>query len=282
MLCMAANEPELRCGLHRIPTTPTTASGANVCCIIPALFIMTSRPAPSLPLRTPPLVCIGLGKERCFTGTRRDVEASCHAGHGLPVFPSPSQLLRACACVCGCARAILMSSPIAELPGCVRWRARLLCHAANQTGEVSHGQHRTWTACQKEAGDPRVTPHLSDPHPALSELLVVSESWRILSPRRLARCGLLSMRHDCAFLDFMMRRQMEFWQELCQGYPSLSRLDSIGVDYENCVKRAERGFVTVLQLDSKSVSVMRKYAQFLIEVRGGLSPSSTAGLRLAT
>jgi hypothetical protein len=54
------------------------------------------------------------------------------------------------------------------------------------------------------------------------------------------------MGHDCAFLDFMMRRQMEFWQELCQGYPSLSRLDSIGVDYENCVKRAERGFVTVL------------------------------------
>jgi hypothetical protein len=80
----------------------------------------------------------------------------------------------------------------------------------------------------------------------------------------------------------MMRRQMEFWQELCQGYPSLSRLDSIGVDYENCVKRAERGFVTVLQLDSKSVSVMRKYAQFLIEVRGGLSPSLTAGLRLTT
>jgi hypothetical protein len=157
------------------------------------------RPAPSLPLRTPPPLselawgrkgvslahavtlklhdyvchCVGF-TWKCDESKAKQSKAPCHAGHGLPVFPSPSQLLRACACVCGCARAILMSSPIAELPGCVRWRARLLCHAANQTGEVSHGQHRTWTACQKEAGNPRVTPHpsdLSDPHPALSELL---------------------------------------------------------------------------------------------------------------
>lgn len=64
---------------------------------------------------------------------------------------------------------------------------------------------------------------------------------------------------------------MEFWQELCQGYPSLSRLDSIGIDYEKSVKRAERGFVTVLQLDPRSVPVMRKYAQFLLEVRAQLA-----------
>lgn len=60
--------------------------------------------------------------------------------------------------------------------------------------------------------------------------------------------------------------QMEFWTELSQDHPSLSVLDKAGTEYERCVKGAERGFQTVLQLDPASVSAMRGYAQFLIEV----------------
>ena len=43
--------------------------------------------------------------------------------------------------------------------------------------------------------------------------------------------------------------QMEFWTELSQDHPSLSVLDKAGTEYERCVKGAERGFQTVLQLD---------------------------------
>ena len=60
--------------------------------------------------------------------------------------------------------------------------------------------------------------------------------------------------------------QMEFWTELSQDHPSLSVLDKAGTEYERCVKVADRGFQTVLQLDPTSVSAMRGYAQFLIEV----------------
>jgi hypothetical protein len=59
---------------------------------------------------------------------------------------------------------------------------------------------------------------------------------------------------------------MEFWQELCQKSPSLTHLDTVGVEYERCVQGAERGFNTVLQLDPRSVGNLRGYAQFLIEV----------------
>jgi hypothetical protein len=75
-------------------------------------------------------------------------------------------------------------------------------------------------------------------------------------------------RSDSVEMGLLARKkQMEFWQELCQPYPSLSHLDSIGIEYEHSIRRADRGFVTVLQLDPTCVPVMRKYAQFLIEVR---------------
>ena len=64
-----------------------------------------------------------------------------------------------------------------------------------------------------------------------------------------------------------LAQQMEFWAELSQKNPSLSHLDSIGTEYEKCVKGAEHGFQTVLQLDRKSVATMRGYAQFLMDVR---------------
>ena len=66
--------------------------------------------------------------------------------------------------------------------------------------------------------------------------------------------------------------QMEFWTELSQDHPSLSVLDKAGTEYERCVKGADRGFQTVLQLDPTSVSAMRGYAQFLIEVSADVQP----------
>jgi hypothetical protein len=60
---------------------------------------------------------------------------------------------------------------------------------------------------------------------------------------------------------------MDFWEELAQRAPSLSRLDSAGVEYEKCVRGADKGFLTVLQLDPKNVAAMRDYAKFLTDVR---------------
>ncbi len=60
--------------------------------------------------------------------------------------------------------------------------------------------------------------------------------------------------------------QMEFWQELTHSKPSLSVLDSLGLEYERSVMGAEESFVTMLQLSAKSVASLRSYAQFLLEV----------------
>jgi hypothetical protein len=75
---------------------------------------------------------------------------------------------------------------------------------------------------------------------------------------------------------------MEFWAELSQGNPSLSHLDSIGTEYEKCVKGAEHGFQTVLQLDRNSVATMRGYAQFLMDVSAGRGEGLHAQLSLSS
>jgi len=49
--------------------------------------------------------------------------------------------------------------------------------------------------------------------------------------------------------------------------PSLAQLDSVGLQYHASVQIAERGFVELLKMDSRSSAVYRGYAQFLIEVR---------------
>ena len=61
--------------------------------------------------------------------------------------------------------------------------------------------------------------------------------------------------------------QMEFWKELCKPEPSLSTLDTVGLEYHRSVQIAERGFVDMIRLDARSSAAYRGYAQFLIEVR---------------
>jgi hypothetical protein len=57
-----------------------------------------------------------------------------------------------------------------------------------------------------------------------------------------------------------------FWRELCESSPSLTTLDQLGADYDRCARGAEVGYLNVLRLDRNSVSALRGYAQFLIEV----------------
>ena len=59
---------------------------------------------------------------------------------------------------------------------------------------------------------------------------------------------------------------MEFWEELSQRAPSLSHLDSTGVEYEKSVRGADKAFVAMLQLEPKNASAMRAYAAFLVDV----------------
>ena len=60
---------------------------------------------------------------------------------------------------------------------------------------------------------------------------------------------------------------MEFWREVSQKSPSLSHLDTIGTEYETCVRNAEMSFQAMLQMNPTSVPILRSYAQFLLEVR---------------
>lgn len=60
--------------------------------------------------------------------------------------------------------------------------------------------------------------------------------------------------------------QAEFWKEMSHHQPSLARLDTIGLEYDECIKKSEQCFALMLRLNPQSVSVMRRYAQFLLEV----------------
>ena len=61
--------------------------------------------------------------------------------------------------------------------------------------------------------------------------------------------------------------QAEFWAELSLKSPSLARLDAIGLSIEKAMSGAEEGFKRLLRLNPNSVPVMRRYSQFLAEVR---------------
>ncbi len=65
---------------------------------------------------------------------------------------------------------------------------------------------------------------------------------------------------------FCVLMQAEFWKEMSHHQPSLTRLDSIGQEYDTCIKKSELCFTQMFRLNPQSVTVMRKYAQFLIEV----------------
>ena len=60
--------------------------------------------------------------------------------------------------------------------------------------------------------------------------------------------------------------QAEFWAELSNTNPSLSRLDSIGGQVEKWMKEADGSFQTMLRLNPTSIAAMRRYASFLTEV----------------
>lgn len=63
------------------------------------------------------------------------------------------------------------------------------------------------------------------------------------------------------------REQMMFWEELSASTPSLHKLDAVGASFEHDLHEASRAFEELLKLNPSSVSVMRKYAVFLDEVR---------------
>ncbi len=73
----------------------------------------------------------------------------------------------------------------------------------------------------------------------------------------------------CACYSSLSERvavQAEFWKEMCHHQPSLMRLDSIGCEYDACIKKSEACFAQMFRLSPQSVTIMRKYAQFLLEV----------------
>ena len=61
--------------------------------------------------------------------------------------------------------------------------------------------------------------------------------------------------------------QAEFWAELSNRNPSLTRLDGIGSSIEKWMTEANTSFQAMLKLNPNSVAAMRRYAQFLLEVR---------------
>lgn len=61
--------------------------------------------------------------------------------------------------------------------------------------------------------------------------------------------------------------QAEFWAELALKSPSLARLDSIGLSIARAMNGAEESFKRLLRLNPNSVPVMRRFSQFLAEVR---------------
>ena len=67
-----------------------------------------------------------------------------------------------------------------------------------------------------------------------------------------------------------MLLQADFWKELDSLEPSLLRLDSLGWDYDESSRTAEEAYKQMLQLNPQGISVMRQYAQFLVEVTHNL------------
>jgi hypothetical protein len=60
--------------------------------------------------------------------------------------------------------------------------------------------------------------------------------------------------------------QVEFWNELLHSVPSLKKLDSIGREMEYCIKKADESFSNILKISPNSLTTLRQYAQFLMDV----------------
>lgn len=87
---------------------------------------------------------------------------------------------------------------------------------------------------------------------------------------------LVSIHHMCNALA-----QVDFWNELLRKTPSLKKLDSIGREMEHCIRRADESFLNVLKISPSSITTLRQYAQFLMDVSAaGSSVLSFAYRRL--
>ncbi len=62
--------------------------------------------------------------------------------------------------------------------------------------------------------------------------------------------------------------QVELWTELSLATPSQRKLDTIGQAVRKAIRGADAAFTRILRLNPNAVPVMRRYAQFLEEVRG--------------
>ena len=134
---------------------------------------------------------------------------------------------------------------------------------------MPHGERGAWAASPEETG------WVAGAQSPLLQITRVS-TWLVHALHRTLMHRLLAPPPP------LPHAQMEFWAELSQGNPSLSHLDSIGTEYEKCVKGAEHGFQTVLQLDRNSVATMRGYAQFLMDVSASQGEGFLAQLSLSS
>ena len=62
---------------------------------------------------------------------------------------------------------------------------------------------------------------------------------------------------------------MEFWKELSEEFPSLSRLETVGDEIARSIQTADAGFSDILRISPHAISTYRSYAKFLVEVGGG-------------
>ena len=73
--------------------------------------------------------------------------------------------------------------------------------------------------------------------------------------------------HGCPFVLSHHAPQNEFWIEMTKTQPSMARLNVIGTAIEQASKKCELCFHKQLALFPNSAPTLRRYAQFLIEVR---------------
>jgi len=59
---------------------------------------------------------------------------------------------------------------------------------------------------------------------------------------------------------------LDYWTEACEHTPDMSRLQSIGIDIILHIRRVENIFIQLTELAPQSTTVMRAYADFLLEI----------------
>eukprot|EP00743_Colponemidia_sp_Colp-15_P006092 GILK01006550.1.p1 GENE.GILK01006550.1~~GILK01006550.1.p1 ORF type:complete len:1762 (+),score=338.24 GILK01006550.1:171-5456(+) len=62
------------------------------------------------------------------------------------------------------------------------------------------------------------------------------------------------------------KKQIEFWKEMLHPNPSLDRLDAIGTEINSFISKAQSHYLELIKINSKSPSIHRSYARFLMDV----------------